>query len=206
MNDVLSGLLRRIRGLEDKAELELAKRRLEFSFAVHQGKVRFEQAILARHRAMKTHVLRYVLDARPVMLLTAPIVYAMVVPLVLLDLFLAQYQTICFRVYGIEKVRRSDYLIYDRSQLAYLNAIEKLNCAYCSDANGLIGYLREIAARTEQHWCPIKHARRVVAAHQHYATFVDYGDAAAYQQELPELRRQLRHHEPADKPEEPGRA
>jgi hypothetical protein len=203
MTDQIPGLLQRIRALEDELELEFAKRRLELRFAVHEGKVRFEQAILARHRAMKTQLLRYVLTARPVMLLCAPLIYAMVVPLALLDLFLTLYQAVCFPVYGVEKVRRRDYLIYDRSQLAYLNAIEKLNCAYCSYANGLIGYLREIAGRTEQYWCPIKHARRVVAAHQQYAAFVDYGDAEAYQRALPGLRRALG---PRDDARPPGRS
>jgi hypothetical protein len=125
----------------------------------------------------------------------------MVVPLALLDLFLTLYQAACFPVYGIAKVRRADYLIFDRSQLAYLNAIEKLNCAYCSYANGLIGYLREIAGRTEQYWCPIKHARRVVAAHRHYAQFVDYGDAEAYQRALPDLRPALRPRDDARPPD-----
>ena len=128
----------------------------------------------------------------------------MVVPLALLDLFLTLYQAICFRVYGIEKVRRGDYRIFDRSQLEYLNAIERLICAYYSYAHGLIGRLREIAGRTEQYWCPIKHARRVVAAHQHYAAFVDYGDAESYQKALPDLRRALRP-EADPKPGDPGR-
>jgi hypothetical protein len=92
--------------------------------------------------------------------LTAPVIYAVIVPLVLLDLFVTIYQRVCFPVYGIPKVNRGDYLIFDRHHLAYLNALEKLNCAYCSYANGLIAYVREIAGRTEQYWCPIKHARR----------------------------------------------
>ncbi len=139
MNAQIPGLLQRIRSLEDELEAEFAKRRLELSFAVREGKVRFEQAILARHRTLRTQLPRYVLAARPMTLLSAPLIYAMVVPLMLLDLSLTLYQAVCFRVYGIEKVRRGDYLIYDRSQLAYLNAIEKLNCTYCSYANGLIG-------------------------------------------------------------------
>ena len=201
MNDPIAGLLQRIRNLEDELELEFAKRRLDLRFAVHEGKVRFEQAMLARHQRMRTHLLRYVLGARPVMLLTAPLIYAMVVPLALLDLFLTLYQAVCFPVYGVDKVRRADYLIYDRNQLAYLNALERLNCTYCSYANGLIGYLREIAGRTEQYWCPIKHARRVVAAHQYYAAFVDYGDAEAYQQSLASLRGALRRHDEAQPPD-----
>lgn len=51
--------------------------------------------------------------------------------------------------------------------------------------------MREIAARTEQHWCPIKHARRVIGTHARYATFDDYGDAEGYQKRLEELRASL---------------
>ena len=41
-------------------------------------------------------------------------------------------------------------------------------------------YVREIVGRTEQYWCPIKHARRVIGAHPQYAQFYDYGDATAF--------------------------
>jgi hypothetical protein len=67
--------------------------------------------------------------------------------------------------------------VFDRYHLAYLNVLEKLNCAY---ANGLIAYVREIAGRTEQYWCPIKHARRVIGAHSHYA----HGTSTLGQQRL----------------------
>ena len=137
-------------------------------------------------------LLRYVLGSRPLILLTAPVIYSMVLPLLLLDLLFSLYQLICFPVYGIVKVRRSDYLIFDRNQLAYLNLVERLNCAYCSYGNGVIAYAREIAARTEQYWCPIKHARRMQGAHARYPEFVDYGDAEAYRSELAALRKALR--------------
>jgi hypothetical protein len=101
---------------------------------------------------------------------------------------LSLYQMVCFPAYGIQKVRRADYFVFDRHHLAYLNALEKLNCAYCSYVNGLIAYVREIAGRTEQYWCPIKHARRVAGAHPLYAGFDDYGDADAYKKRVDELR------------------
>jgi hypothetical protein len=90
---------------------------------------------------------------------------------------------------GIAEVRRSGYLVFDRGHLAYLNAIEKINCAYCSYANGLIAYVREIAGRTEQHWYPIKHARRVIGAHPCYATLEDYGDADGFRNLIARPRR-----------------
>ena len=85
----------------------------------------------------------------------------------------------------------------DRHHLAYLNGIEKLNCVFCGYANGVFAYLREIAGRTEQYWCPIRHARRVRAPHAHYHEFVDFGDAAGYQQQLPILRAELKMIRPA---------
>ncbi len=94
------------------------------------------------------------------------------------------FQAICFPVYGITKVRRSDYFVFDRQYLAYLNALEKFNCAYCSYGNGVVAYVREVASRTEQYWCPIKHARRLVGAHARYAAFADFGDAENFRKKL----------------------
>ncbi|TNF34624.1 MAG: hypothetical protein EP315_06995, partial [Gammaproteobacteria bacterium] len=67
----------------------------------------------------------------------------------------------------------------------------KFNCVYCGYSNGLIEYIREITARTEQYWCPIKHAQRTPDPHRFSDRFVDYGDAEAYKSRLEELRKQL---------------
>ena len=191
MNERISTLVQGIKALEAELEVELARRRVELNFVVHKGNVRFEHVVIARHRAAKTRLTGYVLGSRPLMVLTAPVIYSLILPFGLLDAFVSVYQTVCFRVYGVALVRRRDYFVFDRGHLAYLNAIEKVNCFYCSYANGLIAYVREIASRTEQYWCPIKHARRVIAAHDHYAAFLDYGDAEAYRRELPALRQEL---------------
>jgi len=184
MNATVEDLMHRIRTLENELEVQLALGRAELHVRLEDGKIAFERAVEERHRRMKTHVLRYLAGARLLIVLSAPVIYALAVPLLLLDLFVSVYQFMCFPVYGIDKVRRRDYLIFDRRYLAYLNAIEKFNCAYCSYANGLIGYVREIAARTEQYWCPIKHARKVVSAHPHDGQFAEFGDPNGYRAEL----------------------
>jgi hypothetical protein len=115
----------------------------------------------------------------------------MVVPFALLDAMVSLYQWACFGVYGIARVRRSDHLVFDRASLRYLNGLERFNCWFCSYGNGVISYAREIAARTEQYWCPIKHSRRILGAHERYHAFADYGDAAAYAGLLENLRKQL---------------
>ena len=180
MNEHIRTLTQKIHALELQLEAEVAKRHAELRFGLERGRIKFEEEVRQRHKELKTHLLRYVLNARPLVVLTAPVIYALIIPLVLLDLSVSIYQAVCFRAYGIARVRRRDYLVFDRHYLAYLNLLEKVNCAYCSYANGVIAFVREVAARTEQHWCPIKHARRVLAADAHYREVIEFGDAEAY--------------------------
>jgi len=131
--------------------------------------------------------------------LTVPLIYSLLLPLALLDLWATLYQWTCFPVYGIGRVRRRDYLILDRHRLPYLNALEKLNCGFCAYATGVLGYVREIAGRTEAYWCPITHARPVRDTHAHYRDFFDYGDAAGYRHGLMPLRRGLGRQRPGSR-------
>ena len=140
----------------------------------------FSQETLNDYRLFKTTVWKHIQSARWLVVLSTPLIYACVVPFLVLDLSVAVYQWVCFPIYGIPKVRRKDYLVFDRGRLAYLNAIEKVGCVYCSYANGLLAYIAEIAARTEQRFCPIRHARTLTQPHSRYPYFLPYGDARAY--------------------------
>jgi hypothetical protein len=157
-------------------------------YELREGKVWFSNEIEREHRKLKTSLLRYIAGSRVLAVLTAPFIYAVIIPFVLLDLFVSVYQAVCFPVYGVPKARRRDYIAIDRNKLRYLNAIEGFNCLYCSYGNGVLAYAVEVAGRTEQHWCPIKHARRVQNAHDRYAHFLPYGDARAYRDKLDEVR------------------
>jgi len=190
MNNAVDDLIRRIKELQEELEAEFKKKRDDFEFIIEKKRVRFAEEVARQQRRLKIGWFRYLIKARPLNVLTAPVIYAGFVPFMLLDLFLWLYQSICFPVYRIPKVKRSEYLIFDREDLPYLNVIEKFNCFYCSYGNGLMAYGREIAARTEQYWCPIKHARRIKAAHEHYPRFFEYGDAESWQKGLERLRRQ----------------
>jgi hypothetical protein len=192
VNETLVSILDRTHALEQELKAELALRREGFGFHVRGGHVQFDAAARLRHLGLRTSVFRYVLRARPLLILSIPFIYLVAVPLVLLDAVLSVYQAVCFPIYGIPKVRRRDYFAFDRARLAYLNAIEKAHCAYCSYANGLLAYAREIVGRTEQYWCPIKHSRHVEAAHGRYPRFVEYGDGDSYHRELDALREELK--------------
>jgi hypothetical protein len=195
MNQNISDLIDRIKALEEELEKEFEKGRAEFTFIIENKRIRFAEEMIQVHKRLKTGLVRYIIGARPLNILTAPIIYAGFIPFLFLDLFVTLYQAICFPVYGIPKVCRADYLIFDREELPYLNSIEKFNCFYCSYANGLASYAREIGARTEQYWCPIKHARRIRDAHRHYSRFFEFGDAESFAKGLERLRKEIERNE-----------
>ena len=188
MNKNVDDLLARIHALQDELEEEYRRTRDEWA----QKRLDLAEEFLRQQRRYKIGLFRFLLRSRLLVALTAPIIYAGWIPFLLMDLFVTLYQSICFPIYRIPKVRRADYLVFDREDLPYLNLIEKFNCFYCSYGNGVAAYAREVAARTEQYWCPIKHARRLKAAHERYPDFFDFGDAEAYRQGLERLRKQYR--------------
>ena len=191
MNDRIHSILRQISALEDELRDTLHEQQQRINFQIKGKKVEFAQTVKVTHQKLKTGLLSWLRSSQLQNILSAPFIYGMIVPFSLLDLCLTLYQSICFRLYKIPLVNRSHYIVIDRHHLAYLNAFEKLNCIYCGYVNGLIAYTREIAARTEQYWCPIKHARKILASHEHYINFIDYGDATGYHSKRLDLRTQL---------------
>ena len=196
MKSILTDLIEKIHALEFELEQEIKAKQASFPFQRVGRKIRFETLLRQYHKAQKTGLFRYLRETDLATYLTAPAIYSIIVPIVVSDLFFSIYQRICFPAYGIPLVNRSDYILVDRHHLSYLNVIEKFNCIYCGYANGTIAYVQEIASRTEQYWCPIKHAGKVVAAHKRYIHFLEYGDADGYRGKLEEIRSDVRagHH------------
>ncbi len=116
-------------------------------------------------------------------LLSAPFVYAVIFPLILLDMAVELYHQICFRLYKIPLVERSKYIKIDRHKLKYLSFIEKINCAYCGYANGFFHYASVIAAETEKYWCSIKHQKDPnFIPPEHHKDFLKYGDEKSFKE------------------------
>ncbi len=187
----VQSIVARMRAAETELAEELEKTRSEVFEAFEEKWADSRDELFRRQRELRVSLWNYVRGASLGVMITAPFIYAVILPALLLDLFVSVYQALCFPAYGIPKVKRGDYIVFDRQNLAYLNSLEKLNCAYCSYVNGLFAYVREIGARTEKYWCPIKHVRKLIAPHAHYADFVEYGDAEAYHTQLEDLRREL---------------
>ncbi len=87
-----------------------------------------------------------------------PFIWMPFFAIILLDILISLYHFVCFPLYGIEKVKRSEYvIIFDRNRLDYLNPLEKLFCMYCGYVNGFLLYAKEISGRTEKYWCGVMH-------------------------------------------------
>lgn len=114
--------------------------------------------------------------------LSFPFIWMMIIPLLLLDIFLEVYHRICFPLYGLPRVQRSSFIRIDRHRLSYLSWYEKICCAYCGYANGLLYYASRIGGATERYWCGIRHrAGGGFVEPSHHRGFLEYGDEKGFQ-------------------------
>ena len=110
-------------------------------------------------------------------IISLPIIWGIIIPLVIFDIWIEFYHRICFILYGLKYVKRSRYIRIDRHKLKYLKWYEKLGCAYCGYANGLAQYWVKIASITEKYWCGIMHKKHSgFKTPKHHKNFVKYGD------------------------------
>lgn len=191
MNNRIHQILQQITALEDELNDALKEQEGRLRYQIEGRRVVFEQAIREAHQRIRQGLFSWFIGVRPQNYLTMPVIYGMGIPLLLCDLCVTLYQYICFPIYGIGRVRRGDYFVQDHQHLAYLNIIEKAHCMYCSYAVGLLAYATEITARTEQYFCPIKHAHKVRSAHARYAHFLAYGEAEHFHEKLEKYRSRL---------------
>jgi len=191
MNNRINQILDQMTALENELDTAIRQHEGQIRYRIEDKRILFEQAVSEAHLRLKMGLFRWFRTVRPQNYLTMPIIYGMLVPMVVFDFCVSLYQAICFPVYRIARVKRASYIVMDHRHLAYLNIIEKAHCMYCSYAVGLLGYASEITARTEQYFCPIKHAKKVLGAHARYKRFLDYGDADKLHDRVEEFRAAL---------------
>jgi hypothetical protein len=191
-------ILNRIEALEKELRDELRTIEPRLRYTIQDRKVRFNAEVKKRQKLLVKRWFNYVYDSGFMIVLTIPLIWSALIPMLILDVAIGLYQLICFPVYGIPFVKRREYIVFDRHSLPYLNIIEKVNCTYCAYFNGIMGYVREVAARTEQYWCPIRHARPVKPTHSRYRQFFPFGDAEAYHQGLEDVRKRFDDVRPRD--------
>jgi len=178
----------KIKALEDELIDEFKKKEKEFFYKIENEKIKFEQRIIKDGKSKIISSIKYLSSFPISVILTIPFIWGMMIPIVIADISVTIYQTLCFPIYKIPKVKRKDYIVMDRYNLFYLDRVEKINCWYCEYFNGVVAYIREVAARTEQFWCPIKHSRPLKDKHSRYDKFFDFGDYKRYRDELEKRR------------------
>ncbi|MGM0632591.1 MAG: hypothetical protein ACQETO_05385 [Pseudomonadota bacterium] len=188
MNERIEELARRIRELEKELRQEVQRIRID-TYEIRGRTIRFRKEVARRHRSQMRRLLSYLRHARLRHVISVPVIWLCLLPALFMDLVVNFYQAVCFPLYGIPKARRRDYVVMDRHNLKYLNVIEKINCLYCGYFNGVIAFTREVGARTEQYWCPIKHAANLKEVHSRYHRFMEFGDADTYESEVEVIRR-----------------
>lgn len=191
MSNRIHQILDQIATLETELNVAVKEHGELLRYQFEGKRIVFEQAIEEAHQRVKLGVFRWFLTVRPQNYITMPVIYGMAVPMLLFDLCVNLYQWSCFPIYGITRVKRSDYFVIDHQHLAYLNVIEKAHCTYCSYAVGLLAYSTEVVSRTEQYFCPIKHATKILGAHARYARFLEFGEADGFHDKLEAFRSAL---------------
>ena len=147
MDERVRTLLNEISELEDELRSALPEQQTRMFYRIEGRRIEFEQGIREAQAKLRHGVFKWLAESQLRNVVTAPVIYSMIVPLAFLDLALTVFQAVCFPLYRAPTVKRADYILLDRFHLSYLNSLEKLNCAYCAYAAGVLAYAREIAAR-----------------------------------------------------------
>ena len=176
MDSKIKALLKKMEEVNQALRVEYARLAKEYGFSINQKRIIFLTKFRERNKALRIPVWKYVIPRNIRHVLSLPFIYMMIIPAVILDMCITIYHAAAFPLYRIPKVKRGDYIIYDRRFLDYLNIVQKIHCLYCSYVNGVFAYAVEIAARTERYWCPIKAANKPLSHHEWYKDFADYGN------------------------------
>ena len=182
MNSKINDILSEIDKKKQELKQEYLKIKEKYGFIIKWHKIIFNSESKKENIRQRKPILETIFTAQIREIISIPFIYSVFFPAIFLDFILFIYQQTAFRLYRIPLVKRSNYIIYDRSELDYLNGIQKINCIYCSYVNWLFWYAVEIWGRTERYWCPIKHARKNPWWHDWEKHFADYWDAKWFKQ------------------------
>lgn len=176
MKSKINKILGDIKLKKEELLIEYGKAKEKYGFKIEWKKIIWNYWKENELKKYKKTILESIFTARILEIVSIPFIYMMFIPAFLLDIFLIIYQYTALKLYKIPLVKRNDYIIFNRKELAYLNLIQKVNCLYCSYINWLFQYAVEIAGRTEKYWCPIKNIGKKHWTHDWEEHFADYWD------------------------------
>ena len=180
----IKDILQKIEALNNDLREEYDRLFEKYGFSLEEKRVIFLEEFRKRNKTLKFPLWRPLTATNIRQIIAIPFIFGMIIPAIILDICITIYQTCAFSLYRIPKVKRSEYIVFERQFLDYLNLQQKLQCLYCSYVNGLFAYSVEIAARTERYWCPLKAAHKPKFSHGWYKDFADYGNPEEWKEKF----------------------
>jgi len=104
-NSAIQDLIDQFNQIKKNLEMDVESKRKQFDYQFNKKRIIFEKVLLKAHKKLKTGSLRYLFNANLLTIITAPLIYMLIVPLLLLDLFVSLYQAICFPIYKVKKLK-----------------------------------------------------------------------------------------------------
>ena len=106
MSPYMDRIVERLRHAEDDLRRDVEAQQQRWHYTVHRRRVRFDHELRDAHRRLKLGIAAYIRHGSVFSLLTAPLIYSLLLPLALLDLWVTLYQWICLPIYGVARVSR----------------------------------------------------------------------------------------------------
>lgn len=103
----LQELASEIARLQGEPDREIESRRRALGWHLKRGIVEFEHGITIEHRRLRMGMVTFLARSPIGAILTAPVIYSMFIPLLLMDAWASLYQAIYFRAYRIPRVQRA---------------------------------------------------------------------------------------------------
>lgn len=120
---------------------------------------------------------------------SVPIIFSVIIPIVLLDIWIEIYHRVCFSLYRIPLIKRKHYIQIDRQKLTYLNRRQRICCMYCSYVGGVVNYWSKIIGETEKYWCGIKHKENPEYIEpRHHQNFAEYNNEEDFNEKYCKLK------------------
>jgi len=88
MNEQIRQILSQIIELEDDLLKLIQEQQAEFNYRIEGTKVLFEKNIRKAQRRLKTGIFSFIRQSQPRNVVTAPFIYSIIVPLVILDIWI----------------------------------------------------------------------------------------------------------------------
>jgi hypothetical protein len=109
MTQRMHEIARNIVELQAELDREIERRRKALGVGIRDRLVEFEHGITLEHRRLRLGVRTFLGRSSIATIATAPVIYSLIIPLLIVDAWVGAYQAICFRAYRIPRVRRANY-------------------------------------------------------------------------------------------------